>query len=208
MIKIVWQQFLKLGYNGSKQQIGFKINYWYPIFRLDISYPHFIVIYLPTHIYYYMIVRKQVICIIFLKVIYSYVCFRPSFWGQRTRMEKWLLLVAILAVLLAIAFLAAFVASMLVRNSTNVKGEQLRHLRPSFTLTTKSNTCVKRFQFEDPGVFFTAYWYQLSCFDYTVIETTECFQMICEWFMNANTYCGYLAKTLTITLILLSIYFQ
>ncbi|XP_026318121.1 neprilysin-2 [Hyposmocoma kahamanoa] len=84
---------------------------------------------------------------------------KPSFWGQRTRMEKWLLLVAILAVLLAIAFLAAFIASMLVRNSTSVKDmPQTSELRLSSSVPStvvspgadESKICTK------PGCIHTA----------------------------------------------------
>ncbi|XP_047040451.1 neprilysin-2 isoform X1 [Helicoverpa zea] len=45
---------------------------------------------------------------------------KPSFWGQRTKMEKRLMLAAGVTTVLAIAFLAAFVATLVVRSSTDI----------------------------------------------------------------------------------------
>lgn len=44
---------------------------------------------------------------------------KQSYWGQRTKLEKRLMLAAGVAVILAIAFLAAFIASMLLRSSSH-----------------------------------------------------------------------------------------
>ncbi|KAI5641316.1 peptidase family m13 domain-containing protein [Phthorimaea operculella] len=49
------------------------------------------------------------------------ILFRPSFWGQRTRLEKRLLVVAGVCALLAAAFLAAFLATLLLRSAADVK---------------------------------------------------------------------------------------
>ncbi|CAH0703542.1 unnamed protein product [Spodoptera exigua] len=45
---------------------------------------------------------------------------KPSFWGQRTKMEKRLMLAAVVMSILAIAFFAAFIATLLVRSSTDI----------------------------------------------------------------------------------------
>ncbi|XP_035430447.1 neprilysin-2 isoform X1 [Spodoptera frugiperda] len=45
---------------------------------------------------------------------------KPSFWGQRTTMEKRLLLGVGVMAILAIAFFAAFIATLLVRTSTDI----------------------------------------------------------------------------------------
>lgn len=48
---------------------------------------------------------------------------RPSFWAQRTRMEKRLLLAVGVISLIAVAFLAAFLATVLVKTSTDINGK-------------------------------------------------------------------------------------
>lgn len=48
---------------------------------------------------------------------------RPSFWAQRSRLEKRLLLCLGVISVLAVAFLAAFLATALMKTSTDVNGE-------------------------------------------------------------------------------------
>lgn len=64
--------------------------------------------------------------------------FRPSFWGQRTKMEKRLMLAAGVTSVLAIAFFAAFIATLLVRTSADINGKYSKDQRLEWRVRCRS----------------------------------------------------------------------
>ncbi|XP_038216679.1 neprilysin-2 [Zerene cesonia] len=60
---------------------------------------------------------------------------KPSFWGQRTKLEKRLMLAVAVVAVLAVAFFAAFIATVMLKTSTDINDvPQTSELRVSETL--------------------------------------------------------------------------
>ncbi|XP_045509587.1 neprilysin-2 [Colias croceus] len=60
---------------------------------------------------------------------------KPSFWGQRTKLEKRLMLAVAVVAVLAVAFLAAFITTVMLKKSTNINDvPQTSELRVSESL--------------------------------------------------------------------------